>query len=88
MQGAGGRIVFFEVALHSAQAAVYQTPVRRADRAHFAGEARRWGCPVIRPCFPVRDEDFPDVMHLARSRAPLYAAALAQSWPADALPSP
>lgn len=87
VQQAGGRMVFFEVPLHSAQAVVYETPVRRADRAYFAAKARAWGCPVIRPAFPVRDEDFPDVMHLARSRAPAYAAQLVAGWPVEALPS-
>ncbi|HET9317462.1 MAG TPA: hypothetical protein VFQ51_17855, partial [Vicinamibacteria bacterium] len=80
VQAHGGRVVFFQVPVHQMFADGYRTPIRQADTAAFAEQARRWGVCVVRPAFPVGDEDFPDVWHLHAARAPAFSEALAQAW--------
>jgi hypothetical protein len=76
----GGRVVFFEVPLHSLQAEILWTEVRIADRQAFREQARAWGTPLIelKETFP--DEAFPDIWHLAKSRSAGFTRELARRW--------
>jgi hypothetical protein len=76
----GGTVAFFEMPLHSVQAAMFQTDVRQGDRAAFREQARVWGTPCLEPDFVSADEDFPDYWHLRQSRSAEFAAKLAQAW--------
>jgi hypothetical protein len=72
--------VFYQVPVHEIFAEGYLTPMRQADTAAFAEQARRWDACVVRPAFPTTDADFPDIWHLHADRAPAFSAALAQAW--------
>jgi hypothetical protein len=76
---AGGRVVFFEVPLHSMQAAALTTQSRLADRRAFLAEAKTWGAVVVSPDLEAGDDDFPDVFHLSGSRSAAYSRALARA---------
>jgi len=77
---AGGRVVFFAVPSHSVAAAPSHTPLREADRRHFAEVAARWGTPVLKTDFVTTDEDFPDVWHLRLVKAKPFSEALARAY--------
>jgi hypothetical protein len=80
VQSHGGRMAFFEVPQSEAFLQGYRTPLRRADAAAFAEQARRWGTCVVRPDFPTTDEDLPDLWHLHSDRSPAFSAAVARAW--------
>ena len=80
VQSHGGRIVYFEVPVSEIFAVGYRTPIRQADIAAFAEQARQWGVCVVRPSFPTTEDDFPDLWHLRAERAPEFSALLAQAW--------
>jgi hypothetical protein len=80
----GGQVAFFEMPLHPVQASMYQTDIRRADRAAFREQARRWGTPFLEPDFVSGDEDFPDYWHLRQSRSAEFGVRLARALLADA----
>jgi hypothetical protein len=75
-----GQVVFYEMPLHPVQAAMFQTDIRKADRAAFREQTRAWGTPFLAPDFVSGDEDFPDYWHLRQSRSAEFATKLAQSW--------
>lgn len=85
---AGGQVVFFEPPQSTPFQRVYETPVRRADVAAFAQQARAWGTPVLRPAFVYDDADLPDLWHLRPERADAFSRALAEAWLAQARPTP
>jgi hypothetical protein len=76
----GGRVVFFETPLHSIQAKVLKSDLRQADRRAFREQARRWGVPLVELSVDYPDDAFPDIWHLARSRALEFTRALARAW--------
>lgn len=80
VQQAGGRVVFYEMPLHSVQATPRRTTVRMADVQSFHTQAAAWGTPFLTPNFSYTDDDFPDFWHLKRSRAREFTAALAKAW--------
>jgi hypothetical protein len=87
----GGQVVFFNMPLHSVQAAAMsQTAVRRADHDRFLEQARAWGTPFIEPGIVTQDEDFPDYWHLRASRVAEYTQKIAEAWvrSGDELPAP
>jgi hypothetical protein len=77
---AGGQVVFYEMPLHSVQAAPRRTAIRMDDAAAFRAQAAAWGTPFLLPEFSFTDEDFPDLWHLKRSRARAFTVALAKAW--------
>jgi hypothetical protein len=80
IQQAGGQVVFYEMPLHSVQAAPYQTPLRQADRVAFRQQATEWNCRYLEPDFVAPDVDFPDYWHLRKSRSQEFATKLAEAW--------
>jgi hypothetical protein len=80
VQKGGGTVAFFEMPLHSVQAAMFQTDIRRGDRAAFREQARAWGTPFLEPDFVSADEDFPDYWHLRQSRSAEFGTKLARAW--------
>jgi hypothetical protein len=77
---AGGQVVFYEMPLHSVQAAPRRTAIRMDDVASFRVQAAAWGASFLLPEFTFTDDDFPDLWHLKRSRAREFTAALARAW--------
>lgn len=77
---AGGQVVFYEMPIHSVQAAPRRTAIRMEDAASFRAQATVWGTPVLLPKFVFTDGDFPDLWHLKRSRAREFTVALAKAW--------
>jgi hypothetical protein len=77
---AGGKVVFYQIPLHSVQANQYQTEIRRADRGAFEEQSRIWGAPLLDTGFRVPDDDFPDIWHLRKSRSREFTIALAHKW--------
>jgi hypothetical protein len=80
VQQAGGRVIFFNVPMHSLMAAPSQTPTRIADRQHFAAVAAQWQTPLLTADFHPTDSDFPDVWHLSLAKAKPYTQALAKAY--------
>lgn len=80
VQQAGGQVVFYEMPLHSVQAAPRRTAIRMDDVASFRAQAAAWGTPFLLPEFLFTDDDFPDLWHLKRSRAREFTVALAKAW--------
>lgn len=79
VRAAGGSLMFFEMPLHSTQAAGHKTPEWKARRKGFAQRASKWGAPVLTVDFHAADEDYPDIWHLRRSLAPDFTSALTRS---------
>lgn len=77
VQAAGGDVVFFETPLANVFRRAYDLP---AARAGFQRWARARGLTVLDPVASFPDEEFPDLWHLAASRAPAYTEALARTW--------
>lgn len=73
----GGQVVFFHPPISDLQEAMYTTAIRRDDRREFMKHATAWGTPVIDFAFPSTESDFPDNLHLVRSRATEYTRRLA-----------
>lgn len=76
----GAQPIFYEMPMSPAMSAIYQTPVRIQDRAHFQGVVRRWDVPYLKPVIATTDEDFPDIWHLRKSRAPEFTEALTREF--------
>jgi hypothetical protein len=79
-KGAGWRVVFFDMPLHSIHAKDFATDVRRRDIAAFEQQARAWGACRVTPELATGDDDFPDIWHLRRSLAPAWSHALFHAW--------
>lgn len=80
VQAHGARMVFFEPPQSEPFQKGYRTPMRQADVAAFAEQARRWNTCLVRPAFPTTDEDFPDLWHLRTDRSAEFSAAVASEW--------
>ncbi len=80
VQLAGGQVVFYDMPQVSFLNRLVETPVRRRDRERFVEAASRWGTPIVHPRFPTSDGDFPDLLHLGRSKAREFSRSLADSW--------
>jgi hypothetical protein len=80
VHSAGGRVVFFEMPLHSTQRAPLTTELRNQDRQIFHEQLRSWHSYYLANTVPTVDEDFPDIWHLRSSLAPVFSASLARSW--------
>lgn len=76
----GGHVVFFEPPMSSVDASPWVTEIRRADAKAFQVKALSWGASVIKPDFQAPDNDFPDLLHLRKSRAGQYSEALAGAY--------
>ena len=77
VQDAGGRVRLFRTPLSSVQAAPFETPIRRKDKASFLIELADWKVPLLDSTIATTDSDFPDYWHLRRSRAPEFSRHLA-----------
>jgi hypothetical protein len=86
MKSLGGQVVYFEMPIHSVQAAVFQTPIRRADREFFHGQMSTLGVAYLTTDCVVKDEDLPDYWHLRKSRSPDFTKALARAWMENSRP--
>ena len=80
VQGAGGRVVFFEPPQSEVLMRSYRTKLRQEDVAIFARLAREWGACVVRPAFAYSDDDLPDLWHLRPERVAEYTRAVATAW--------
>jgi hypothetical protein len=73
----GARVVFFDLPIHSAHKAVFETATRQADRAALKNVIQTWNTPFVSADFSATDDDFPDIWHLRKSRAADFSRALA-----------
>jgi hypothetical protein len=80
VQQAGGKVVFFEMPLHSAQSGGHRSADWLAKRAEFADWAAERGIPILTTDFQAVDDDFPDMWHLRRSRSADFTNRLARSF--------
>ena len=80
VQGAGGRVVFFEPPQSEVFMRGYRTKLRQEDVALFASLAREWGACVVRAGFAYSDDDLPDFWHLRPERVAEYTRAVATAW--------
>ena len=80
IQGAGGRVVFFEMPLHSYFAAPFANPIRERDRLSFIDTAHSWDCGTMANGFSTKDDDFPDIWHMRKSLSAEFSRALARSY--------
>jgi hypothetical protein len=80
VQGAGGRVVFFEPPQSEELMRGYRTTLRQGNVALFASLAREWGACVVRPAFAYSDEDLPDFWHLRPERVEEYTRSVATAW--------
>lgn len=77
----GGKVVFFKMPLSSAMSRPYATSIRELDKKHFKEKLSKWHSVMLNPNFVISgDEDFPDLLHLRKSRAQEMSRALAESY--------
>lgn len=68
----GAQPIFFEMPMSPTMATIYETPLRIQDRVHFQEVLEIWGVPYLAPRIATTAEDFPDIWHLRKSRAPEF----------------
>ncbi len=92
VQENGGKIVFFEMPMHSITSDIYHSDVHLVDRELFQRQAQEWETPIIETPFEYTDEDFPDKVHLSIDLLPVFSNMLAETYAEDILnpttPSP
>jgi hypothetical protein len=74
------KIVFVEMPLHSLQWELFEQPNAKVSLASFQRTANEWQAPVLSvpDAVTYQDQDFPDFMHMASSKAPGYSRAVAR----------
>jgi hypothetical protein len=80
VHGAGGRVVFFEMPMHSIMTEPLKTSVGLKDKELFEEMAKTKGCPIIKPVISITDEDLPDYWHLALNKRASFSNALADAY--------
>ncbi|HET6879664.1 MAG TPA: hypothetical protein VFI31_05905 [Pirellulales bacterium] len=80
IQQAGGKVVFYEMPLHSAMSGGHATADWQARRAEFAAWAADRGIAILTTDFHAVDDDFPDMWHLRQSRSADFTNRLASSF--------
>lgn len=80
IQQAGGKVVFYDMPLHSMQSQGHHSADWLAKRAEFAAWAAERGILILPTDFAVVDDDFPDMWHLRRSRAAGFTDRLARDF--------
>jgi hypothetical protein len=77
----GGDVVFFEMPISSVAMQAGATDLRREDKRYFDAWREANGLALLRPQnFEYTDEDFPDLMHLRKSRSAEFTARLAEAY--------
>lgn len=75
-----GRIMLFAMPESCSATELYATAIGRQNRLSFERQFGSMHALMLRPAFAFTDEDFPDLWHLRKSRAPEFSAALAQAY--------
>jgi hypothetical protein len=76
----GADFVAFTMPMSSVQQRPSLTEIGRKNRELVAVALKRAGVPLLRVGFPTTDDDFPDLWHLRKSRAPEFSRALARAY--------
>lgn len=77
----GGDVVFFEMPISSVARQAGDTPVRREDKQAFDAWREANDLVLLQtPSFEYNDDDFPDLMHLRKSRSAEFSARLAEAY--------
>ncbi|MBN1950285.1 MAG: hypothetical protein JW801_03725 [Bacteroidales bacterium] len=73
----GGRLILFEMPLHSVQQEIYASSKAQADKEILESWLRTKNIPIIRnTAFQYSDEDFPDTWHLGLNRRDEFSTLL------------
>jgi hypothetical protein len=75
-----GELVLYHMPQSSYYNRVCDTEMRVSDRERFRRWAEQEGVRILNPTFQTIDADFPDLLHLSKTKRPEFTKALALAW--------
>lgn len=82
LQNEGAAVYFFRMPVSAAYEKPFLTAQRETDKKNFETKAQAWNCFFLKPVMEpkLKDEDFPDLLHLRSSLAKSFSKELADCY--------